>query len=78
LRTDDLRRLIEEEAMVKMIVTTIIVVVSFSAAYAGPKTQHISTMKAQCSTDVKNKGLTGQAAKEEYKKCWAGGGEVAH
>jgi hypothetical protein len=64
--------------MVKMIVATMIVVVSFSAAYAGPKTQHISTMKAQCSTDVKNKGLTGQAAKEEYKKCWAGGGEVAH
>jgi hypothetical protein len=64
--------------MVKMIVATAIVVVSVGAAYAGPKTQHMSTMKAQCSTDVKNKGLTGQAAKDEYKKCWAGGGEVAH
>jgi hypothetical protein len=70
--------LTEEEAMVKMIVAIMIVVVTFGAAYAGPKAQHISTMKAQCSTDVKNKGLTGQAAKAEFKKCWAGGGEVAH
>ncbi len=64
--------------MVKLIVATTIVVVCCGAAYAGPKSQHASTMKAQCSTDVKNKGLTGQAAKDEYKKCWAGGGEVAH
>jgi hypothetical protein len=64
--------------VVKMIVATMMVVVSFGSAYAGPKAQHISTMKAQCSTDVKSKGLTGPAAKEEYKKCWAGGGEVAH
>ena len=64
--------------MVKMIVASLIVVVSFGAAYAGSKTQHISTMKAQCGADVKNKGLTGQAAKEEYKKCWNGGGEVPH
>jgi hypothetical protein len=35
--------------MVKMIVTSMIVVVNFGAAYAGPKTQHIST----CATDVK-------------------------
>ena len=62
LRTSDLRGLTEEEAMVKMVVATMIVFVSFGAAYAGPKTQHISTMKAQCATDVKNKGLTGQAA----------------
>jgi hypothetical protein len=64
--------------MVKMIVVSMIVVASVGAAYAGAKTQHISTMKAQCSAEVKNKGLAGQAAKEEYKKCWAGGGEVAH
>jgi hypothetical protein len=64
--------------MVKMIVASMIVVLSFGAAYAGPKAQHASTMKAQCSTDVKSKGLTGQAAKDEFKKCWAGGGEVAH
>jgi hypothetical protein len=56
----------------------VIIVVSVGAAYAGPKAQHASTMKAQCSSDVKSKGLTGQAAKDEYKKCWAGGGEVAH
>jgi hypothetical protein len=64
--------------MVKTIAATMIIVVSVGTAYAGPKTQHISTMKAQCATDVKSKGLTGAAAKEEYKKCWAGGGEVAH
>jgi hypothetical protein len=64
--------------MVKMIVAIVIVVVSVGTAYAGPKAQHMSTMKAQCATDVKSKGLTGAAAKEEYKKCWAGGGEVAH
>jgi hypothetical protein len=63
--------------MVKIIVATVIIVVSVGAAYAGPKAQHASTMKAQCSSDVKSKGLTGQAAKDEYKKCWAGGGEVA-
>jgi hypothetical protein len=39
--------------MVKMIVATMIVVVSVGAAYAGPKAQHVSTMKAQCATDVK-------------------------
>jgi hypothetical protein len=64
--------------MVKLIVSTMVVVVSFGAAYAGPHAQHVSTMRAQCATDVKSKGLTGQAAKEEYKKCWAGGGAVAH
>jgi hypothetical protein len=69
---------LRRDPMLKMIIATMIVVVSFGSACAGPKTQHISTMKVQCSTDVKNKGLTGQAAKEEYKKCWAGGGEVAH
>jgi hypothetical protein len=64
--------------MLKMIFATVIIAVSFGTANAGPKAQHMSTMKAQCATDVKSKGLTGQAAKEEYKKCWAGGGEVAH
>jgi hypothetical protein len=63
--------------MVKTIISTMIFVVSIGAAYAGPKAQHMSTMRAQCSIDVKNKGLTGQAAKDEYKKCWAGGG-AAH
>jgi len=67
-----------EKTMLRTIVAVIIVSASLSSAYAGAKTQHVSTMKAQCSTDVKNKGLTGQAAKNEYKKCWAGGGEVAH
>lgn len=62
----------------RIIVVVIAIVASVNLAYAGPKTQHASTMRAQCSTDVKNKGLTGQAAKDEYKKCWAGGGEVAH
>jgi hypothetical protein len=70
--------LTEEEAMVKMIVATVIVVVSVGADYAGLKSQHMSTMKAQCSTDVKSKGLTSQSAKDEYKKCWAAGGEVVH
>jgi hypothetical protein len=62
----------------RIIVAAITIVAGANLAYAGPKTQHVSTMKAQCSTDVKSKGLTGQAAKDEYKKCWAGGGEVAH
>jgi len=64
--------------MFRAIIAVIIISASVGSSYAGPKTQHISTMRAQCATDVKNKGLTGQAAKDDYKKCWAGGGEVAH
>ena len=78
LRRGDGRDAEMEKNMLRAIVAVIVVCASVSSAYAAAKTQHISTMKAQCSADVKSKGLTGQAAKAEYKKCWAGGGEVAH
>ena len=45
---------------------------SLSAAYAGPKSQHNSSVKAQCVTDAHDKGLTGKAYHDALKQCYQG------
>jgi len=47
---------------------------SLSAAYAGAKTQHNSTVKAQCITDAHDKGLTGKAYHDAVKQCFQNAG----
>ena len=43
---------------------------SLSAAYAGAKTQHNSSVKAQCISDGKAKGLTGKALHDDVVQCF--------
>jgi hypothetical protein len=41
-----------------------------SGALAGAKTQHNSTVKAQCISDGKAKGLTGKALHDDVVQCF--------
>ena len=43
---------------------------SLSAAQAGPKSQHNSTVKAQCISEGKAKGLTGKALHDDVVGCF--------
>jgi hypothetical protein len=54
-------------------VAVFILTQAMSAAYAGPKSQHNSSVKAQCISDAQSKGLTGQAAKAAIKQCTQNG-----
>ena len=56
--------------LIGLVSVAALVLAGSSGALAGAKTQHNSTVKAQCISDGKAKGLTGKALHDDVVQCF--------